>query len=101
MLEKSNFINRIGYHPISVEPGRKDSCVACEMCESICPDFAICIEEVGGEIMPMGRMVSTPKQIKLGGSIINDNNVRFGLERMGVEEKETVKILWIDALVTD
>ncbi len=57
------------------------------------------IEEVRGESMPMGRMVSILKQIRLGGLIINDNDVRFKLERMGVEEKEIVKILKIDSLV--
>ena len=57
------------------------------------------IEVVRGESMPMGRMVSILKQIRLGGLIINDNDVRFKLERMGVEEKEIVKILKIDALV--
>ena len=57
------------------------------------------IDEAIGESMPMGRMVSILKRIRLGGLIINDNDVRFKLERMGVEEKEIVKILKIDALV--
>ncbi|MGC8726360.1 MAG: hypothetical protein ACP5RS_07315 [Thermoplasmata archaeon] len=57
------------------------------------------IEEVRGEKIPMNRLVSILKRIRLGGLIVNDDDVRFKLERMGVEEKEIVKILKIDSLV--
>ncbi|MGC8726349.1 MAG: hypothetical protein ACP5RS_07260 [Thermoplasmata archaeon] len=46
----------------------------------------------------MGK-VSILKRIRIGGLIVNDDDVRFKLERMGVEEKEIVKILKIDSLV--
>lgn len=46
VLEKSDFLNANGYHPAHVREGMEDSCVACRMCESVCPDFAIFIEEV-------------------------------------------------------
>lgn len=45
VLEKSEAINANGYHPTRVKEGKEDSCVACRMCESVCPDFAIFIEE--------------------------------------------------------
>lgn len=46
VLEKSGDINANGYHPAHVKNGKEDSCVACKMCESVCPDFAIFVEEV-------------------------------------------------------
>ena len=47
VLEKSDSMNSNGYHPTQVKDGKEDSCVACRMCESVCPDFAIFIEEMG------------------------------------------------------
>ena len=43
VLELSPDFNNKGYHyPITV---KKDSCVNCNLCEMICPDFAIfCLE---------------------------------------------------------
>lgn len=46
ILEKSDLINANGYHPTRIKDGKESSCVACGMCESICPDFAIYVEEV-------------------------------------------------------
>ena len=45
VLEKSDTINVNGYYPTRVKSGKEDSCVACGMCESVCPDFAIYVEE--------------------------------------------------------
>jgi 2-oxoglutarate ferredoxin oxidoreductase subunit delta len=46
VLERSPTVNSHGYHPVRVRPGKEDSCVACGMCQTICPDFAIFIREV-------------------------------------------------------
>ncbi|MCL4336271.1 MAG: 4Fe-4S binding protein [Candidatus Thermoplasmatota archaeon] len=46
ILEKSDSTNRHGYHPPRVKEGMTEKCVACGMCESICPEFAIFVEEV-------------------------------------------------------
>jgi len=46
VLESSEDINAKGYHYPRVKPGREDKCVACSMCEWICPDFAIFVREV-------------------------------------------------------
>lgn len=45
VLEKSPEMNKNGYHPTRVKEGKGDSCVACRMCESVCPDFAIYVTE--------------------------------------------------------
>ncbi|MCL4328360.1 MAG: 4Fe-4S binding protein [Candidatus Thermoplasmatota archaeon] len=45
MLEESSAINAMGYHPPAVKEGMEDSCIACGMCETVCPEFAIYIEE--------------------------------------------------------
>lgn len=45
VLEKSDSLNSNGYYPTRVKHGKEDSCVACGMCESVCPDFAIYVEE--------------------------------------------------------
>lgn len=45
VLEKSDSLNSNGYYPTRVREGKEDSCVACGMCESVCPDFAIYVEE--------------------------------------------------------
>lgn len=49
VLEKSEAVNKNGYHPPRVKKGKENSCVACGMCEAICPDFAIFVEEVKNE----------------------------------------------------
>jgi len=46
VLEKSDYVNKNGYHPPKIREGKEDACVACGMCEAICPDFAIFVEEV-------------------------------------------------------
>lgn len=46
VLEKAENMNASGYHPTKVKEGKEDSCVACGMCESVCPEFAIFVEEV-------------------------------------------------------
>ncbi|MEM2909921.1 MAG: 4Fe-4S binding protein [Nitrososphaerota archaeon] len=46
VLEKSDSINHKGYHYPRVKPGKEDSCVACSMCEWVCPEFAIFVKEV-------------------------------------------------------
>ncbi|MEM4545564.1 MAG: 4Fe-4S binding protein [Nitrososphaerota archaeon] len=46
VLEKSDKINYKGFHYPRVKPGKEDSCVACGICELICPDFAIFVKEV-------------------------------------------------------
>ncbi|MEM0089756.1 MAG: 4Fe-4S binding protein [Nitrososphaerota archaeon] len=46
VLEKSDRINYKGFHYPRVKPGKEDSCVACGICELICPDFAIFVKEV-------------------------------------------------------
>lgn len=43
VLELSTDFNRKGYHyPVNVKPG---SCANCNLCEMICPDFAIFCSE--------------------------------------------------------
>ena len=49
VLEKSDYVNKNGYHPPRVKKGRENDCVACGMCEAICPDFAIFVEEIKNE----------------------------------------------------
>lgn len=46
VLERSTSVNVYGYHPVRVKKGKEDSCVACGMCQTICPDFAIFVTEV-------------------------------------------------------
>ncbi len=48
ILEESEEVNQKGYHLVDVV--KDDECVACGLCEAICPDFAISvtIEEVTG-----------------------------------------------------
>lgn len=46
VLEESEEFNTNGYHPTRVKGGKGDDCVACKMCESVCPDFAIYVDEV-------------------------------------------------------
>ena len=44
VLELSHEFNAKGYHPpLAVQPGR---CVNCDLCEMICPEFAIfCLQK--------------------------------------------------------
>jgi len=46
VLGRSEKTNSHGYHPVMVNKGKEDACVACGMCQTICPDFAIFITEV-------------------------------------------------------
>jgi 2-oxoglutarate ferredoxin oxidoreductase subunit delta len=45
VLSLSHEYNAKGYHPVEVS--RPERCVDCDLCEIICPDFAIfCLNEV-------------------------------------------------------
>ena len=44
MLEESERTNQTGYH--LVDAVREEDCVACGLCEAICPDFAISVTTV-------------------------------------------------------
>lgn len=46
VLEVSSEINTLGYHHPRVKAGKENDCVNCGMCEQICPEFAIFVEEV-------------------------------------------------------
>lgn len=46
VLERSPDLNGHGYHPVRVKEGKENACVACGMCQAICPDFAIFVREV-------------------------------------------------------
>jgi len=57
VLELSEEFNRKGYHPPVIKD--EDACVYCQLCQSICPEYAIFVtkkkeEEKGekGEIRP-------------------------------------------------
>jgi 2-oxoglutarate ferredoxin oxidoreductase subunit delta len=43
VLEKSTMFNTKGYYPPVAT--KIDRCVGCRLCEAICPDFAIYVEE--------------------------------------------------------
>ena len=45
VLAMSESFNRKGYHPPMVV--QAEACVRCELCEMICPEFAIFTEPVG------------------------------------------------------
>ena len=47
VLEVSDEFNVKGYHIPAIKPG--STCVACMLCERICPDFAIFIERLEDE----------------------------------------------------
>ncbi len=49
VLEESTDINAKGYHyPVVVE-GKEDSCIHCQFCTLVCPEFAIYTEEIAEE----------------------------------------------------
>jgi ferredoxin len=41
VLEASHEVNSRGYHYPQVKQGKESACIACGMCEWVCPDFAI------------------------------------------------------------
>ncbi len=47
VLEMSNLFNAKGYHPPQVRDARL--CVACGLCEMLCPEFSIFVVEVPHE----------------------------------------------------
>jgi 2-oxoglutarate ferredoxin oxidoreductase subunit delta len=47
VLEISSYFNAKGYHPPRVCDSQR--CVACGLCEMLCPEFAIYVLEVGRE----------------------------------------------------
>jgi 2-oxoglutarate ferredoxin oxidoreductase subunit delta len=51
VLELSEEFNKKGYHPPRVV--KEDECIYCQLCEAICPEFAIFVtlkkEEIEGE----------------------------------------------------
>ena len=46
VLEISDDLNEKGYHYPQIAPGKETSCVHCEFCTMICPEFAIFTLEV-------------------------------------------------------
>ena len=46
VLQESKVVNRKGYHCPEVAPGKEESCVHCEFCMMVCPEFAIYTVEV-------------------------------------------------------
>ncbi|MGD1996613.1 MAG: 4Fe-4S binding protein [Anaerolineae bacterium] len=49
VLEVSDEINTKGYHPPTVI--REDACVSCGLCQLLCPEFSIYVEETEGEVV--------------------------------------------------
>lgn len=47
VLQESSRSNDKGYHLPEVAPGKENSCVHCQFCSLVCPDFAIFTLEVG------------------------------------------------------
>jgi len=47
VLEISNEFNVMGYHPPRV---KDEACVNCGLCEMLCPEFAIYVEEEEEEV---------------------------------------------------
>ncbi len=45
VLEFSDSINKQGYQYPRVKPGKEGDCVACGMCERVCPELAIEVRE--------------------------------------------------------
>jgi len=48
VLRESAAINAKGYHFPEIVPGKETSCVHCQFCTMICPEFAIYTEETTG-----------------------------------------------------
>jgi 2-oxoglutarate ferredoxin oxidoreductase subunit delta len=46
VLQASSEINSKGYHFPEVIPGKEQSCINCEFCTMVCPEFAIFTLEV-------------------------------------------------------
>ena len=46
VLQESGGANVKGYHYPEIVPGKEESCVHCEFCTMICPEFAIFTTEV-------------------------------------------------------
>ena len=46
VLQESSQSNAKGYHTPEVVPGKNGSCVHCEFCMMVCPEFAIFTLEV-------------------------------------------------------
>ncbi len=60
VLESSQATNSQGYHYPQVKQGKESACIACGMCEWICPDYAIyAVEEP-----KVGRIASNVRQIR-------------------------------------
>ncbi|HEY74170.1 MAG: 4Fe-4S ferredoxin [Chloroflexi bacterium] len=49
VLEVSDEINSKGYHPPKVIQDRTGACVSCGLCELLCPEFSIYVEQTEGE----------------------------------------------------
>lgn len=47
VLQESEKVNEKGYHPPEVveEPEKGKICVACGLCEAVCPEYAIWVKE--------------------------------------------------------
>ncbi len=45
VLRMSEEFNKKGYHPPLVIEEMKEECCYCKLCEAICPEFAIFVEE--------------------------------------------------------
>jgi 2-oxoglutarate ferredoxin oxidoreductase subunit delta len=46
VLQESQEINAKGYHYPEILPGKEESCVHCDFCTLICPEFAIYTLEI-------------------------------------------------------
>ncbi|MCK4971100.1 MAG: hypothetical protein KAS77_11245, partial [Thermoplasmata archaeon] len=62
VLEVSDEFNSKGYHIPRVKP--ETDCVACLLCERICPDFAIFIERLDEEEAAEKKTVKVEKGAK-------------------------------------
>ena len=56
VLQESERVNEKGYHPPEAveEPEKGKSCVACGLCEVICPEYAIWVEKKKENSLPEG-----------------------------------------------